>query len=41
MAAHAADVVHRDVETGNVLLDAHGRVRLGDFGPAFDLEEPR
>ena len=31
---HAAGVVHRDIEPGNLLFDEQGRVRLADFGIA-------
>jgi serine/threonine-protein kinase len=33
-AAHAADVIHRDIKPDNVLIAAGGRVVLADFGVA-------
>ncbi|MFT3791353.1 MAG: protein kinase [Rudaea sp.] len=38
-AAHAQLVVHRDIKPGNVLVDAHGAVKLLDFGIAKVLDD--
>jgi serine/threonine-protein kinase len=39
-AAHAEDVVHRDLKPQNVLMSPDGRVRLVDFGLAKSFQDP-
>jgi hypothetical protein len=38
-AAHDADVLHRDLKPGNVMIDENGDVRITDFGLAGLMEE--
>lgn len=38
-AAHARDIVHRDVKPGNILFDEAGNAFLGDFGIALEVAE--
>jgi eukaryotic-like serine/threonine-protein kinase len=39
-AAHRTGVIHRDIKSGNIMLDAEGRVIITDFGLARLEDDP-
>jgi serine/threonine protein kinase len=32
-------IVHRDIKLENILLDGHGRIKIGDFGVSRTIED--
>lgn len=37
---HDSQIIHRDLKLGNIFLDSHMRVKVGDFGLATKLAYP-
>lgn len=35
---HELGVAHRDIKPGNIYLDGHGEIKIGDFGTAYILD---
>jgi mitogen-activated protein kinase len=36
---HSADVIHRDLKPGNILVNVHGELKICDFGLARGIAE--
>jgi serine/threonine protein kinase len=40
-AIHEADIIHRDVKPGNILISSDNLIKITDFGVARKFEDPR
>lgn len=38
---HEKGIIHRDLKLSNVLIDEHMQMRIGDFGLAIHVDDPR
>lgn len=38
---HSQAVIHRDLKLSNIFLDANMQIKIGDFGLAIRLDDPR